>query len=205
MRWPSISHICTLVVGAALLVPGAAKRPPKVRRRGHRRHGTVIDSADRFHNHDDSLRTSDASPHHDQQRRDLQEPEASGVGGAGAAHGGRPAMVDVWEADPELRLFKRLRDRAAGDHQPILDILGLGDDNHELEELWADPDMAHHILTSAWIAFVGVLHLRVLGPTDSNHDAHIFTCTRAQTSPCSARSGSATWRTRPGRTSPPRM
>jgi hypothetical protein len=58
-------------------------------------------------------------------------------------------MVDVWEVDPELRLFKRLRERDANDHQPVLDILGLGEDNKELEEMWTDPDMAHHILTSA--------------------------------------------------------
>jgi hypothetical protein len=69
-------------------------------------------------------------------------------------------MVDVWESDPELRLFKRLRERNVGDHQPILDILGLGDNNSELEEMWADPDIAHHILTSAcvppWWGYVGV-------------------------------------------------
>ncbi len=74
----------------------------------------------------------------------------------------RLPMVDVWEADTELRMFKRLRERAAGDHQPLLEILGLGEDNaKELEEMWADPDIAQHILTTfpMFRAFEGVATL----------------------------------------------
>jgi hypothetical protein len=111
-------------------------------------------------------------------------------------------MVDVWEADPELRLFKRLRERDPSDHQPVLDILGLESDNEELDEFWADPEVAHHILTSA-SAFVRAIHAWWSKSILNRGDVDTYTYTQ-QTFPCFARLGSGTWRTRPGRTSPPR-
>lgn len=99
---------------------------------------------------DSTPRTYKYTPHHTR-RQQLQEEEGGAAEAASSSSGptGGRRMVDVWETDPELRIFKRLRDRDANDYGPLLDMFGLGDESGgELEELWSDPDVAHHILTS---------------------------------------------------------
>ena len=86
---------------------------------------------------------------HPQRQLQEEEEEGSAAEAASSSPSGRPRIVNVWETDPELRLFKRLRDRDANDYGPLLDMFGLGDDSAgELEEFWSDPDVAHQILTS---------------------------------------------------------